>query len=83
MSATASIRDLRNHFPKVRKLVEAEGEVLLSENGRTRYRLILHTETPVPTAPSVDYWARLTAHQPAPLTAAQARALHDDNRGER
>jgi antitoxin (DNA-binding transcriptional repressor) of toxin-antitoxin stability system len=83
MSATASIRDLRNHFPKVRKLVEAEGEVLLTENGRTRYRLILHTETTAPTAPSIDYWARLTAHQPAPITAAQARALHDDNRGKR
>lgn len=83
MAATASIRDLRNHFPKVRKLVETEGEVLLSENGRTRYRLILHTETPVSTAPSIDYWARLTVHQPTPITTAQARALHDDNRGER
>jgi antitoxin (DNA-binding transcriptional repressor) of toxin-antitoxin stability system len=83
MSATASIRDLRNHFPKVRKLVEAQGEVLLSENGRPRYRLILHTEAPKPDAPPVDYWARLTAHQPKPLTAAQARALHDDNRGDR
>lgn len=83
MPATASIRDLRNHFPKVRQLVEAEGEVLLSENGRTRYRLILHTETPAPTAPPVDYWSRLTALQPTPLTAAQARALHDDNRGDR
>jgi len=83
MSATASIRDLRNHFPKVRKLVEAQGEVLLSENGRTRYRLVLHTETPSPTAPAVDYWARLTAQQPAPLTSAQARDLRDDNRGDR
>ena len=34
-------------------------------------------------APPVDYWARLTAHQPAPLTPAQARRLHDDNRGDR
>ena len=83
MSATASIRDLRNHFPKVRKLVEAEGEVLLSENGRTRYRLLLHTEAPAAAAPAVDYWARLTAHQPRPLTAAQARALRDENRGDR
>lgn len=83
MSATASIRDLRNHFPKVRKLVETQGEVLLSENGKTRYRLLLHTEAKTPAAPPVDYWARLTAYQPAPLTAAQARALHDDNRGER
>lgn len=83
MSATASIRDLRNHFPKIRKLVETEGEVLLSENGKTRYRLILHTEPPAAPAPPVDYWTRLTAHQPKPLTAAQARALHEDNRGDR
>jgi antitoxin (DNA-binding transcriptional repressor) of toxin-antitoxin stability system len=83
MPATASIRDLRNHFPKVRKLVESEGEVLLSENGRTRYRLTLHTEPPAQPAQPVDYWARLTAHQPAPLTAAQSQSLHDDNRGDR
>ena len=83
MPATASIRDLRNHFPKVRKLVVSEGEVLLSENGRLRYRLILHTETPAPAAPPVDYWTRLIAQQPTPLTASQARALHDDNRGDR
>jgi len=83
MSATASIRDLRNHFPKVRKLVEAQGEVLLSENGRTRYRLILHTEAPAAPAQPVDYWGRLTAQQPIALTAAQARALRDDNRGDR
>lgn len=83
MPATASIRDLRNHFPKVRKLVEAQGEVLLSENGQTRYRLLLHTEPPARSAPSVDYWTRLTAHQPAPLTAAQSRALHAENRGDR
>jgi antitoxin (DNA-binding transcriptional repressor) of toxin-antitoxin stability system len=83
MFATASVRDLRNHFPKVRKLVAAHGEVLLSENGRQRYRLLFHTETPKPTAPPVDYWARLTAYQPKPLTAAQARARHNENRGDR
>ena len=83
MSGTVSIRDLRNHFPKVRKLVETEGEVLLSEKGRTRYRLTLHTPPLAKAAKPVDYWARLTAYQPAALTSAQARALHDDNRGDR
>lgn len=83
MSVTASIRDLRNHFPKIRKLVETEGEVLLSENGRTRYRLVLHTEVPPQAASRVDYWTRLTRHQPTPLTAAQARTLHEDDRGDR
>ncbi|MGH8021676.1 MAG: hypothetical protein ACREIA_26020 [Opitutaceae bacterium] len=83
MPAIVTIRDLRNRFPHVRKLVETEGEVLLSESGKTKYRLVLHAERPAKTAPPVDYWARLTAHQPKPLTAAQARALHEENRGER
>ena len=83
MPVTVTIRDLRNKFPKVRKLVEAEGEVLLSESGRPKYRLVLHTERPAKAPPAVDYWARLTAYQPTPLTAAQSRALHDENRGDR
>jgi hypothetical protein len=83
MPTTASVRDLRNHFPKVRKLVESEGEVLLSESGRIKYRLTLYTPPPVEAPPPVDYWARLTGYQPSPLTAAQARSLHDENRGDR
>ena len=83
LPVTATIRDLRNSFPKIRKLVEAEGEVLLSESGRTKYRLGLHTARPAKTAPPVDYWARLNAYHPTPLTSAQSRALHDENRGDR
>jgi len=41
MPATASVRDLRNRFPRVRKIVETEGEVLLTESGKTKYRLVL------------------------------------------
>ena len=33
MAGSATVRDLRNRFPKVRKLVESEGEVLLTERG--------------------------------------------------
>ena len=83
MPPTASIRDLRNHFPKVRKLLEREGEVVLTESGEARYRLIPYTPPRKRAAPRVDYWARLTEHQPAPLTAVQARQLHEDNRGDR
>ena len=43
MSATVTVRDLRNQFPKVRKLVETQGEVVLTEEGRPRYRLIAYT----------------------------------------
>ena len=83
MSTIATVRDLRNHFPKVRKLVESEGEVLLSESGKTKYRLTLHTPPPVKTPPPIDYWARLAGYQPAMITAAQAQSLHEENRGDR
>lgn len=83
MAATATIRDLRNRFPKIRKIVEAEGEVVLTESGRSRYRLIPYVEPKKTTPPPVDYWARLTSLQPTPLTAAQAEKLHEENRGDR
>jgi len=83
MKSTATVRDLRNHFPKVRKLVEAEGEVLLTEKGEPKYRLILYTPTPDQNAPTIDYWARLKSYQPLGMTDAQAQQLHEDNRGDR
>jgi antitoxin (DNA-binding transcriptional repressor) of toxin-antitoxin stability system len=81
--AIITVRDLRNHFPKVRELVETQGEVLLTEKGKPRYRLTLYTPPGVADASPVDYWARLKAYQPRALTKAQARALHDENRGDR
>ena len=39
MAATASIRDLRNNFPRVKKLVEEEGEVVVTDQGTPKYRL--------------------------------------------
>jgi antitoxin (DNA-binding transcriptional repressor) of toxin-antitoxin stability system len=81
--ATSSVRDLRNHFPAIRKLVEAEGEVLLTERGVPKYRLLPYSPTPATSPAPVDYWARLNAYQPAALTETEARALHDENRGNR
>ncbi|MGA3007008.1 MAG: hypothetical protein ABSE59_03870 [Opitutaceae bacterium] len=83
MPAIATLRDLRNRFPKVRKMVETEGEVLLSERGKTKYRLTLHNPPAVRKPAPVDYWVRLTSYQPVAITAAQARALHEENRGDR
>ncbi len=57
--------------------------MLLSESGQTKYRLTLHTVRAVQAPPPVDYWARLTADQPTPLTREQAQALRDENRGDR
>lgn len=83
MPKTASIRDLRNRFPAVRKIVEAEGEVLLTDGGRPKYRLVLHTAPPEKSPPPVDYWSRLTSYQSKPISAKQAAALHEENRGDR
>lgn len=84
MSSTTSIRDLRNHFPKVRKIVETEGEVLLTEKGKPRYRLTMYTPAPPRTVPPAkDYMERLKRHQPRAMSVEEARTLYEDNRGER
>jgi antitoxin (DNA-binding transcriptional repressor) of toxin-antitoxin stability system len=84
MAGSATIRDLRNRFPKVRKLVESEGEVLLTERGKTRYRLTLYAAPPAAKQPPAkDYLARMKRHQRRPLRRAAARALAEENRGRR
>jgi antitoxin (DNA-binding transcriptional repressor) of toxin-antitoxin stability system len=84
MAATATIRELRNNFPKIRKLVEQEGEVVVTDQGTPKYRLTRFTRVarPAPPAPK-DYMARLRRHQSRSLTTAAAKALLDANRGER
>ena len=84
MAANATVRDLRNRFPKIRKLVETEGEVLLTERGKTRYRLTLYTgPQSAKEPPPKDYMARMKRYQPKPMSRAAAKALDEDNRGER
>jgi hypothetical protein len=82
--ATATIRELRNEFPKVKRLVEEQGEVVVTDQGTARYRLTLYTSGVGKKKPrKKDYLARLRRHQPRALSAAQASALHDENRGSR
>jgi antitoxin (DNA-binding transcriptional repressor) of toxin-antitoxin stability system len=83
MKATATIRELRNQFPEIRKRLESEGEVLVTERGEPRYRLTLYTSPRDQSPPAVDYWARLNSYQARPLTKTQSRRLHEENRGER
>jgi antitoxin (DNA-binding transcriptional repressor) of toxin-antitoxin stability system len=82
--ANATIRDLRNHFSKVRELVETEGEVVVTDNGEPRYKLTLYTPAP-PRKPSLakDYMARLRRHQARPISMEAAKSLNDENRGDR
>ena len=82
--ATASVRDLRNHFPKIKKIVETQGEVIVTDKGQPKYKLTLFTPgQPGKTLRAKDYMERLRRYQRRPASAAAARLLHDENRGSR
>ena len=83
MSDTATIRELRNSFTEVRKRLDAEGELLVTDRGKPRYRLLPYVSPHEKPASEVDYWARLRSYQPRPLTKAQSRKVHAENRGGR
>jgi prevent-host-death family protein len=83
MPAIATVRALRNDFRRVRKLVEQEGEVVVTDHGTPRYRLTPYAPAAPKRAIAKDYLARLRRHQPRPLRATEARAIADDNRGGR
>ena len=83
MAATATVRDLRNRFPEVKKLVEREGEVVVTEQGTPKYRLTRYSSPAGKKPAPKNYIARLRRHQPSPISAAAAKALHDLNRGDR
>jgi len=82
--ASATVRDLRNSFPKVKKLVEVEGEVIVTEKGEPKYRLTLYTpKISRGTPASKDYISRLRRYQPRSMSPVASRALNKQNRGER
>jgi hypothetical protein len=83
MSATTTIRQLRNDFPAVKRLIDREGEVIVTDQGTPRYRLTRYTVSRRRTPAAKDYMARLRRHQPRPLSRRAAQALRDENRGAR
>lgn len=83
MKPSATLRELRNGFPEVRRRLEADGEVLVTERGKPRYRLTFYEQARPAKSAHVDYWSRLSGYQPRPIPREQSRKLHDENRGER
>jgi hypothetical protein len=78
----ATVRDLRNHFPKIKKLVETQGEVIVT--GEPKYKLTLFTpEKRRKTRRPKDYMARMKRYQRRPISASSAKSLADENRGNR
>jgi hypothetical protein len=83
MPTTATIRQLRGAFPKVKRLVETHGSVIVSDRGQPKYLLSLYSPPSPKGAPAKDYLARLHRYQPRPLSKAEAESLHEENRGDR
>ena len=79
----ASVRDLRSRFPRVKALVDQEGEVIVTDHGRPVCVLRPYVPPARSRSGTVDYWARLRQRQPRPLAAKIRRALDDADRGER
>lgn len=83
MPKTATIRELRGAFPKIRRLLEAEGAVIVSDYGKPKYLLTLYQPPAEGSPPKKDYAARLSKFQPRPLSRMKSRTLHAENRGNR
>ena len=83
--ATATIRDLRNHFPKVKEMIETEGEVIVTDKGQPKYKLTLYTppQAEKPSRGPKNYMSRLRRFQRRPMSARKVKTLEDENRGER
>ena len=79
----ATIRDLRTQFPRLKQVIDREGEILVTERGRPAYVLRAYRAAHRSVVEKVDYLARLKARQPRPLSARASRALDDANRGDR
>jgi antitoxin (DNA-binding transcriptional repressor) of toxin-antitoxin stability system len=77
---TASIRQLRTEFPKVRAMIEREGELVVTERGQAAY--IIKPYTAPKKKPSkarrIDYYARLLSYMPKPISAEASRAMEAD-----
>ena len=80
---TATVRDLRTKFPKVRHLIETSGEVVVTVRGKLRFVLRPYRITPSKKLAATDFYKRLRARMPKMLTEAQSRAIDQLDRGER
>jgi len=80
---TATIRDLRTRFPTIRRMLEQEGQLVITDRGRPIILLQPYHERVAQRGTRVDYYARLRHRMPKPLTAAARRALDEADRAER
>ena len=80
---TATIRDLRTQFPRIRRLLEQEGEVVVTDHGRPIAVLRPIDEAAPNESTPIDYFARLRRRMPKAISARARRTLDETDRGER
>jgi hypothetical protein len=71
--ATATIRGLCTKFPKVRRLVETNGAVIVTEHGKPRFLLRQYHAHPSKRPPVVDFYKRHYHSDAKTLAEAQSR----------
>lgn len=79
----ATVRDLRTRFPSVRKLLEQEGEVVVTERGRPILVLRPYEGAAKRRSAPIDYYARLRQRMPKAISSQVRRDLDEAERGER
>ena len=80
---TATVRDLRTQFPRIRRLLEEEGEIIVTDHGRPVAVLRPFQAASAQRPEPLDYYARLRQRMPRPISSAARRSLDEADRGER
>lgn len=86
---TLTLCQLRTEFPKVRRLIEREGEVILTDHGRPAFVISEHPDRQRKRLvrsrkpAKFDYYARLLSYMPKPISAEASRAIDDLSREDR
>jgi len=83
MGPTATVRDLRTRFPEIKKLIDREGEVIVTDHGEPSFVLRRYRPETSKRPAAVDYFARLVGRMPKPMSRKKTKALDDANREER
>ena len=77
----ATVRDLRTNFPKLKRLLEDEEEVVITDHG-TPVAVLKRVEPSVKRPKPLDYFERLKRRMPKAISSHQRKML-DDDREER
>ncbi len=76
--STATIRELRTSFPKVRARVQRDGQLIITDRGKAAFLLTAYQAPAKKRKSPPDYYARLLGYMPEPISPGAERALEAD-----